>query len=86
MMRKSPVLAATAATLVAACLVVSSRAEARAHHGLYRHYAHAYGYAPWGYAPVYRRALPYGTYPGYRHYGRFDSLLNPDRQMVGVFD
>ena len=69
-MKKLPILMA-AATLAAACLAVSSSAEARTRYGIHNVYAYGAWYAPrHGYAA--------------RYYGRFNSNLNPDRQMVGI--
>jgi len=94
MKRNSLFLVAIAATLAVASLVPSS-AEARDHRGIYRahhgyrYFGNAYSYAPW-YAPRYYAPRYYGYAPRYEYevpfYGRIDSNLNPDRQMVGIND
>lgn len=86
-MRKSLILAAIAAALVATSAAVPSIAQARSQHAHYRHFGHVYGYAPWyGYAPAYGYARAPRQPWEYPWHGRLDSNLNPDRQMVGVFD
>jgi hypothetical protein len=82
-MMQKPLFPIAIAAILAVASLAPSSAEARAQHGFYRahHGAHRY------YAPIYGYAVPYRS-PAYRYpfYGRFDSNLNPDRQMVGVFD
>ena len=95
MKRNALFLVAIAAPLAVASLAPSV-VEARDHHGVYRahhgyrYFGNAYSYVPW-YAPRYYAPRRYGYAPRYEEYevpfrGRFDSNLNPDRQMVGVFD
>ena len=82
-MNKHLAFATLAAALVAASVAVPSSADARTHYRTYRPFAHTYAYAP-GYARVYR----YGPRQEWERpfYGRIDSNLNPDRQMVGIND
>jgi hypothetical protein len=92
MTRNTQVLVAIVATF-AFTPVVTSRADARDHRGVYRahhgyrYFGNAYSYVPW-YAPRYEPRYSYA--PRYEYevpfYGRIDSNLNPDRQMVGIND
>ena len=92
MVRNRRLLTAIAAAVTAACLV-SSSADARDRHGYahhaYRYFGNAYSHASW-FAPTYRYSPRYGYPPRYEYevpfYGRIDSNLNPDRQMVGIND
>jgi hypothetical protein len=76
MMRKFLIRTAAMAAVAVPSLAVTSSAEAGARHHFYGHFG-AYRFAPW-YAPHYGYAAPY------RHYDRFGSNSNPDRQMVGI--
>jgi hypothetical protein len=94
-MKRNSLFLVAIASAIAGASLVPSRAAARdrhgayrAHHG-YRHFGNAYSYAPW-YAPRYSARRYYGYAPRYEYevpfYGRIDSNLNPDRQMVGIND
>ena len=82
-MQKHLMRIATATALIAAGIAVFSPAQARTHHRLHRYpvYGPVYGYVPW-YGYRYGNGVATYRYP----FQRFDSNLNPDRQMVGVFD
>ncbi len=84
MMQKSLTFALIAAAVAAASCAVPATAQPR----YYRDYDYDNYYwgAPWHwhrFGPPYHYRH-YGPY--YRHYERFGSNLNPDRQMVGQGD
>lgn len=78
-MQTSIIIGATAATLVAASIALSSSADARVRHRTYGDYG---AYGPYVFAPPYAPRYGYGA--GYRYYDRIGSNSNPDRQMVGI--